>query len=144
MKYSAYLKTLTTCPFCNGIEPRILIENDGAILTYAQAPYHKYHLLIIPKRHIENIKDLTWDENVCIMALIVSGIRVLDKIGHDDCTILARDGQAWGRSVKHHIHYHIVPGGEITDVSVDPKMRKLLSDIEEESLKEELSKVTHI
>jgi len=144
MKYSVYLKTLTKCPFCEGIEPRILVENDGAILTYAQAPYHKYHLLIVPKRHIENIKDLTWDENVCIMALIVSGIKVLDKIGHDDCTILARDGQALGKSVKHHLHYHIVPGGEITDVSVEPKMRKLLSDSEEESLKKELNEVSHL
>lgn len=144
MKYSTYLKTLATCPFCDGIENRILLENDGAILTYAQAPYHKYHLLIIPKRHIENIKDLAWDENVCMMALIVTGIKTLDGFGHNDCTVLARDGHALGKSVKHHLHYHIVPGGEITDVSVDPKMRRLLSDTEEESLKEELGKVTHL
>jgi len=144
MKYSAYLKTLTTCPFCDGISPRILIENDGAILTYAQAPYHKYHLLVIPKRHIENIKDLAWDENVCIMALIVAGIRTLDGFGHNDCTVLARDGQALSRSVKHHLHYHIVPGGKITDISVDPKVRKMLSDTEEKSLKEELKKATNL
>lgn len=144
MKYSAYLKTLTKCPFCEGINPRILIENDGAILTYAQAPYHKYHLLVIPKRHIENITDLTWDENVCIMALIVTGVRTLNGFGHYDNTILARDGQALFKSVKHHLHYHIIPGGEITDVSVDPEVRKMLSDSEEKSLREELKKATHL
>jgi diadenosine tetraphosphate (Ap4A) HIT family hydrolase len=140
MRYSTFLRTLTKCPFCEDIKPRILIENDGAFLTYSLAPYHKYHLLVIPKRHVENIKDLTWDENVCIMALIVAGIKTLGNIGHNDCTIVARDGQALGRSVKHHLHYHIIPGGQIGDISLNKKVRKLLSDEEEKSLKQELEK----
>lgn len=144
MRYSTYLKTLTTCPFCDGIENRILLENDGAILTYSQAPYHKYHLLVVPKRHIENIKGLTWDEDICIMALIVTGIKALDKLGHNDCSVLVRDGQALARSVKHHLHYHIIPGGKIKDVSLNNKVRKLLTDIEEELLKKELNEATHL
>lgn len=140
MKYHDFLKTLKVCPFCEGIKPRILIENDGAILTYSQAPYHKYHLLIVPKRHIENIKELTWSENVCIMALLVTGIKTLDKLGHNDCTILARDGQAVGKSIKHHLHYHIVPGGMITDISLNNVVRKMLSDDEEDMLRQELER----
>ncbi len=142
MKYSDFLKTVTKCPFCYGIRHRILIENDGAILTYAQAPYHKYHLLVIPKRHIENIKDLSWDENVCIMALVVTGIKALDKLGHNDCTILARDGQVLYKSVKHHLHYHLVPGGKIQDVSLGSEVRKMLNDDEEKELKKELKEAT--
>lgn len=143
MKYSTFLKTLTECPFCNNIKPRILLENNDAILTYALAPYHKYHLLIIPKRHLESMKDLTWDESVCIMALISTGIKTLDKIGHQDCTVLARDSQAFGKSIGH-LHYHIIPGGKIEDVSLNLNVRKLLSENEEMVLKDDLQKMTNL
>jgi len=140
MRYLTFLKTLTSCPFCENIKPRILIENNSAFLTYSLAPYHKYHLLVIPKRHVENIKDLTWDEDVCIMALIVAGIKALSNIGHNDCVVVGKDGQASGKSVQHHLHYHIIPGGKVKDISVNEKVRKLLSDEEEKSLKLELEK----
>jgi diadenosine tetraphosphate (Ap4A) HIT family hydrolase len=139
MKYTDYLKIHKKCPFCYGIKRRNLVENEHAILTYAQAPYHKYHLIVVPKRHVDHIKDLSWDENICIMALLVTAIKVLDKIGHDDCSIVARDGRAPGKSVEH-LHYHIIPGGVIEDISVGLEVRKLLSVDEEEALKNELRK----
>lgn len=138
MKYHDYLKTLSVCPFCKGIENRILLENDSAILTYALAPYHKYHLMVIPKRHVERIIDLNWDENVCITALIVAGIKALSKLGHDDCTLLARDNKAVGKSVAH-LHYHIIPGGIIADTSLNLEVRKMLLDGEELELKNTLN-----
>ena len=141
MKYHDYLKTLKKCPFCFDIRPRILVENDKAYLTYSLAPYHKYHLLVNPKRHIENIKDLSWEENICITALLSIGIKALDKIGHNDCVILVRDGQASGKSIKHHLHYHIIPGGQLEDISLKLEVRKLLSPAEEKSLKNELNKL---
>ncbi|MEO5948789.1 MAG: HIT family protein [Candidatus Saccharimonas sp.] len=142
MKYVDYLKTQIRCPFCYDIERRTLIENDGAILTYAQAPYHKYHLIVIPKRHVENIKDLSWSENISITALLVSGIKALDKIGHNDCSILVRDANAPQKSVKH-LHYHIIPGGYLEDVSINCEVRKLLSDEDEMSLIKELKEITN-
>ncbi len=141
MKYTEFLKTQTKCPFCYGLKERVLIENEKAFLTYAQAPYHKYHLLVVPKRHLENMVALTWDENICITALITKAIKDLDSIGYKDCTLLARDDQALAKSVMH-LHYHIIPGGDIQDISIDPEMRKLLTDSEENSLREELKKIT--
>jgi len=140
MKYKNYLKTIKKCLFCDGLRQSILLENNGAFLTYALAPYHKYHLLVIPKRHIESIKNITWDENISIMALLMNGIKVLDKIGHDDCTILVRDDKSLGKSVRH-IHYHIIPGGVMEDSSINTEVRKLLSKNEEKSLEKELKKI---
>jgi diadenosine tetraphosphate (Ap4A) HIT family hydrolase len=143
VNYSDYLKTLTKCPFCFYSKDRVLLDNEGAFLTYSIAPYHKYHLLIIPKRHVENIKDLTWDENVCIMALITVGIKALDKLGHNDCTILARDKWSPGKSVLH-LHYHVIPGGDLEDTSLRLKVRKLLSEEEQESLVKELKEAARL
>jgi ATP adenylyltransferase len=138
MKYIDYLKTHKECPFCNRIKHRTLVDNEYAILTYAQAPYHKYHLIVVPKRHVDHIKDLSWDENICIMALLVNAIKILDKIGHDDCAIVAKDGRS-PRSIGH-THYHIIPSGVIEDISINNEVRKMLTDDEEESLRKELKK----
>ena len=140
MKYADYLKTLTFCPFCSSDNLRTLIENDEALLTYSLAPYHKYHLLVIPKRHTESIKDLTWNENVCITTLITTAVKALDKIGHNDCTIVMRDGHALAKSINH-IHYNIIPGGEIKDISINSEVREMLDKNEENSLVEELKKI---
>ncbi len=137
MLYRKYVEDLKKCPFCDDVEERILAENEGAFLTYAKAPYHKYHLLVLPKRHVESIKDLTWDEDVCIMALIVAAIKTLDRYGHNDCGILARDAKSKGKSIKH-LHYHIIPGGQMADISVVANERDLLTKGEEAQLREEL------
>lgn len=138
MRYSNFLKKLSYCPFCENIDSKILAENSGAILTYSLAPYHKYHLLVIPKKHTEYIKNLDWEDNVCIMALIVAGIKALSGLGHNDCVILAKDGQSKGKSIKDHLHYHIIPGGRVKDVSVNNRVRQLLSSEEELLLKNEV------
>ncbi|MFA4942296.1 MAG: HIT domain-containing protein [Patescibacteria group bacterium] len=139
MEYIKYLQNLTECPFCSDIQSRILLENDRAFLTYSKAPYHKNHLMIIPRRHVENIKDLTWDENIDVLTLVLAGIKSLNKIGHDDCTVLVRDGQALGKSIKH-LHYNIIPGGVITDIGIDSGAREFFSGEREEILREELKK----
>jgi len=140
MQYKTFLKTLDKCPFCIGITHRILLENNSAYITYSLAPYHKYHLLVISKKHVESINDLTLKENMDIMSLVFRGIKVLNKIGHNDCTVVMRDGQAIGKSIKH-IHYNIIPGGVIEDISINAEVRKLLNKKEENSLIKELKKI---
>ena len=141
MKYVDYIKNLEMCPFCDYSKNRILIENKGAYLTYALAPYHKYHLLVIPKKHVESIKELTWDDNVSVTALVISALRALDVIGHNDCNILGRDGKALAKSIKH-FHYNIIPGGQLEDISMDASVRELLSKSEQNILMKELEIIT--
>lgn len=140
MKYTTFLKSIHRCPFCIGFKRSILLENNSAYIIYSLAPYHKYHLLVISKKHAESIKDLTLKENMDIMFLILTGIKTLNKIGHNDCTIVMRDGQAIGKSVKH-IHYNIIPGGQIEDISINSEVRKILSKKDQDLLKKELNKV---
>ena len=50
------------CLFCNTNNKEYLIENDLAFATFDSYPVSKYHLLVIPKRHVENYFDLSNDE----------------------------------------------------------------------------------
>ncbi len=143
MLYIDYIKKIKKCPFCDEGTRRVLDENEYSYITYALAPYHKYHLLVVPKRHVENIKDLKWLEQISMTALLSKGIKGLDKLGHNDCSILVRDGIAPHKSLKH-LHYHIIPGGIIEDISEGIQVRKLLTKKEENKLIDELNNVAGI
>ncbi len=114
MKYSEFKRTITQCPFCYGDHNETIIENDRAILTYSLAPYHKHHLLVIPKRHVEKIDDISSEEYEAIDSLIKKGIEILKALGYDNYTILVREGAGSGRSVPH-IHYHVIPDIRLGD-----------------------------
>ena len=74
------------------------------------------------------------------MDLIVLGIKSLNQIGVDDCTIIARDGKALSKSINH-LHYHIIPSADMEDVSLKLNERKILNEKEEKSLMKELKKI---
>ncbi len=119
MDYITFLNQKTkggsVCPFCHELKKDIITENETAFLTYALAPYHKHHLLIIPKRHVSPILDLTEREVADLYELEKKGITLIHKIGYHDLTVLLREGKKSGKSVDH-LHYHIIPETVITDV----------------------------
>ena len=64
MLYKKYLETMplkddpNDCPFCHTRPKRIFKKNKNSYLTYSLAPYHKHHLLVIPKRHVTSLLKL--------------------------------------------------------------------------------------
>ena len=94
MKYSDYLHSLpeSHCPFC---EPgqRVYRRNDSAYLTYALAPYHRHHLLIIPNRHVLSLLDMSEGETTRLWALIREGMETLRKLGYHNLSVLVREGE---------------------------------------------------
>ncbi|MFA6463511.1 MAG: HIT domain-containing protein [Candidatus Paceibacterota bacterium] len=110
-----FLKIPRTCPFCKPKENDILKSNKSAYLTYALAPYHKDHLLVISKRHITEILDLT-DEEVCdIYELNKEALIILKKLGYKDISVLIRDGDNTMKTVDH-LHYNIIPNTRLGDI----------------------------
>ncbi|OHB24193.1 MAG: hypothetical protein A2542_01450 [Parcubacteria group bacterium RIFOXYD2_FULL_52_8] len=129
---------MTACPFCEG-QPRVLDENELAHTTYALAPYHKYHLLVIPKRHVVGILDVTPEERAAIDALVVRAVQTLDTLKQDHISVLVRDGRADGFSKSvDHLHYHVVPKIRLGDVDHLGNDREVISGEEEVALMGEL------
>ena len=62
---------MMTCVFCQIND--IVLENDLAIAFYDKYPVNKGHLLIIPKRHVEQYFDLTEQERSAIDQLLFEG-----------------------------------------------------------------------
>ena len=132
MNYEDFLKKPRSCPFCGGTD-RHMAENDTAFLTYALAPYHPDHLLIVPKRHIEHILDISDKEREDVNALQMQALHMVYKLGYNNVTILVRDGSESGKSVPH-LHYHVIPNIVLTDADHKGGTRKVLDEKEIEDL----------
>ena len=127
MLYNDFLKKLNQCPFC--LPHERIIEKKFSFLTYALAPYHKDHLLVVPKRHIESFLDLRKKERDEILDLVNLAVKILHSFGYKDCSIMGRDGNNAGKSIKH-FHFHIIPKVLLGDIDNYGKERKILSQKE--------------
>ncbi len=133
MLYSDLLKTPRSCPFCEFTHNRIIDHNDDVFMTYALAPYHKHHLLVVPYRHIDDFENLSQTELVSINTLLHKGINLLKKLNYQDYTIVVRNGKKTGKTIEH-LHYHIIPVDVIGDLNHVGEERKVLSEAEIEEI----------
>jgi diadenosine tetraphosphate (Ap4A) HIT family hydrolase len=125
--HQEFLKINKECPFCDPKKVEgIIKENDHAFMTYAIAPYHKHHILILTKRHITIFDDLNDEETVAIDNLLKIGVKMIRAIGYNDYSILLRNGGKTSKTVDH-LHYHIVPNVKIGDLEHDNSQRIILS-----------------
>jgi histidine triad (HIT) family protein len=138
MLYKTFRRNLKTCPFCKPVQKAILAKNS-AFLTYALAPYHPYHLLILPKRHIVSFLKLNKSEQKDIDMLIRLGITKLHKLGMHNISVLVRDGSLRGvnKSITH-LHYHLIPNTQIGDVDHAGRPRVILDSKQIEKLLKKL------
>ena len=112
MKYDDFLKQQgSKCPFCHK-KRSIIHHTKKAYITYGIAPYHEHHMLVVPKRHVTDLKKLHQLEESEIQNLIKIGISMLNHLGYRDYSILVRNGQRSGKSIAH-LHYHLVPKVEL-------------------------------
>lgn len=134
MKYTEYVEALPlgTCPFCAS-DDRRLVENKTAYVTYALAPYHKHHLLIIPKEHRKSFFDLDAEEWGDIWDLVQRGSRILRYLGYENFSLMVREDKENVQSVEH-LHYHLIPNARLGDLNHANSTRTVMSNEELQSL----------
>tara|TARA_B100001996_G_scaffold316239_1_gene259259 strand:+ start:1309 stop:1710 length:402 start_codon:yes stop_codon:yes gene_type:complete len=98
------------CLFCNTDKKEYIFENDLAYATFDSYPVSKFHVLIIPKRHIKNYFDLSTDEFVACNTIIML---CKNKLEQDDqyiegFNIGSNTGKVAGQSINH-CHIHLIP-----------------------------------
>jgi ATP adenylyltransferase len=126
INYEDFLKQPRPCPFCNARKDEIIAENEQAFITFALAPYHQDHMLVVPKRHVEKILDVTEKEEDAIYALVRKATKMLHKLGYTDISVLVRDGDDSMKTVNH-LHYNIIPDTRLGDIDHQGKKRTVMS-----------------
>lgn len=104
------------CIFCKIVEGTLpsekVYESDNVLAFKDISPQAKVHVLVIPKKHIATMNDVT-DEDGEIIADIHKAIRqVANEMGIADSGYrIINNCGADGGQVVFHLHYHLL-GGE--------------------------------
>lgn len=141
MKYKEVFTKKRPCPFDHPKPGDIIFENKSVFVTYALAPYHRDHLLVVPKRHVVKILHMTRKELVDIDAVLDMLWKVYkNKFKYKSVSFLLREGKRSGASVAH-LHYHIIPDTRIGDLEHDWANRSILSP---QKIKNEVNRIKKI
>lgn len=97
------------CIFCNIDKSKIIFGNDSFIAVMDEFPVSKGHMLIISRRHIENIFDLTMNEAESLQLMLIEVKKYLTMHYHPDgFNIGCNCGESAGQTVMH-FHMHVIP-----------------------------------
>lgn len=104
---------LMDCIFCKIIEGNIpaekVYEDDLFIAILDINPVNKGHLLVLPKKHSENIFDLDEPEISNVMKVIKKLSKALiDILNAEGINIIQNNCKAAGQIIFHS-HFHIIP-----------------------------------
>ena len=125
-------------PFCDpkSMASESYYETKYTYVVYNLYPVVKGHTLIVPKRHVENINELTDAEAVDLIKTIRYVIPKLLKTYkvYDSYNLIAQIGDSSGRTIKH-LHIHIIPRkGSDVYINNDDKLYKDLRKFELENI----------
>jgi diadenosine tetraphosphate (Ap4A) HIT family hydrolase len=105
-----FKKGNTDCPFCNPDPSRELIAESRQVYSmYDGFPVSKGHALIIPKKHIANYFELTFNEQSACIFILNAVKKILNKkFNPDGFNVGININQAAGQTVPH-VHIHLIP-----------------------------------
>lgn len=106
------MDTVDTCPFCKAsVEKYTVAEGEYARVIFSNPRVVRGHLLVTPKRHVEQPWLLTADEITEIFAHIKIFQKRLAEILGTGCDLRQnyRPFLPQSRLKVDHIHYHLIP-----------------------------------
>jgi len=109
--YGEIWTTVGKCVFCDLREKYIVHEENGMVLTVALFAYIDGNVMIIPRRHVRSVKELTAEEWETARKLMYIAKKLVRKIyGIKGIQYILRDGGITAQStVSDHLHIHVVP-----------------------------------
>jgi predicted PurR-regulated permease PerM/diadenosine tetraphosphate (Ap4A) HIT family hydrolase len=118
MEYILGPKNRSGCVFCAYAEHETtafrddltLFADELSYVTLNRYPFAAAHLLIIPRRHVAGLADLTPAEHDGLFRLVTaSATRLKEAVKADGLNIGINLGASAGAGIAEHLHVHIVP-----------------------------------
>lgn len=108
-KYDSIWKNVGKCAFCDLRSKYIFYEENGVVMTVALYAYIDGHFMIIPRRHVRSVKEITPLEWETMRKLMYMAKKLIREVhGVKGMQIVQKDG-AEAQSTVEHIHFHCVP-----------------------------------
>jgi histidine triad (HIT) family protein len=106
------------CVFCkiiSGDIPCVKIYENDLLLSFRDiSPEAPQHVLIIPKKHIDNINELEAADGNIISEVYLAAKNIAKILGIHETgyRIITNCGEDGGQTVKH-IHFHLLGGRQM-------------------------------
>jgi ATP adenylyltransferase len=129
------------CVFCDAADPSpdpsgqdslVLVRGQRSYVILNLYPYNNGHLMVVPKRHVASLVDLTADELAEMMAFTRDAeVALTEAYQPEGINVGINLGQPAGAGIIHHIHIHLVPRwtGDTNFMSVVGGTRVLPEDM---------------
>lgn len=106
---------MTDCIFCKIVAKEIpsqTVYEDDSILAFNDInPVAPVHILIIPKKHIQNINDLTEQDEQLIGKIftVIKKLAAEMEVANTGFRVVTNIGSDGGQEVEH-LHFHLIGG----------------------------------
>ena len=100
---------MDNCGLCKAYyeDFRVIYKNEDAVSLVIHRPVNEGHLMILPRRHILNLEEMTADEAKAVNEVLYKSQQRLAEKFPDASPIFAM--QAGKNSTQPHIHYQMLP-----------------------------------
>jgi diadenosine tetraphosphate (Ap4A) HIT family hydrolase len=108
---------VTACPFCSLPTARVVDEGEHCFVIRDAFPVSEGHTLIISKRHVGSLFELTEPEALDFFRQLGRAKQTLDAAYRPTgFNVGINDGRAAGQTVPH-LHVHLIPryAGDVPD-----------------------------
>jgi histidine triad (HIT) family protein len=104
---------MSECVFCQIISkqlPASVVYEDKQVIAFlSNRPVNEGHTLVLPKKHYENIYEISEDEVASLFKIVKRVAHaVRDAMGAEGIRVVQNNGWAAGQ-VIFHLHVHIIP-----------------------------------
>ncbi len=106
---------MENCLFCKiaaGQVPSRIVYQDEDVVAFEDInPQAPHHVLIVPRRHIASMTDLTLEDGPILARMFTTATKLAREMGIDErgYRIVANVGHDAGQSVFH-LHFHLLGG----------------------------------
>ncbi len=109
--YGDIWTTVGKCVFCDLRDKYVFYEENGIVMTVALFAYIDGNAMIIPRRHVKSVKELTDSEWQTVRKMMYIAKKLIRKVhGIKGLQYLIRDGGIEAQStVSDHLHIHCIP-----------------------------------
>jgi histidine triad (HIT) family protein len=136
---------MSECTFCKIIQKQVsasIIYEDVQVAAFlSHRPVNVGHTLVVPKKHYENIFEIT-EKEAAYLFMIAKRIAqaVKETTGAEGIRIVQNNGEVAGQ-VIFHLHVHIIPLKPHNQFSHDGAYRDQTQQRDSEALEKDAEKI---
>ena len=107
--YDGIWQTVGKCVFCDLKEKYIVYEEEGIVLTISLYAYIDGQMMVVPRRHVRSVKELTQAEWETMRKMFYVAKKMIREVhGVKGMQIVQKDGVSAQGTVEH-LHFHCIP-----------------------------------